>query len=186
MPDFRRWYTPGGTFFFTVVTHRRKPILTSEEAIARLRGAFADCRKDRPLTIDAIVILPDHFHLLMTLPDGDDDYSSRLGVIKAKFSASSSNKSVLSNVRNRRRESENWQRRFWEHEVKSEDEATALADYIHFNPVKHGHVRCPHEWPWSSFHQWVERKWLEPDWGCRCRTTPCVRDFRSIARIVGE
>jgi putative transposase len=186
MPDYRRWYTPGGTYFFTVVTHRRKAIFTTEEAVSRLRTAFSKCLRERPMTINAIVILPDHFHMLITLPDGDDDYSSRIGMIKAKFSAFCSNKSVMSPVRDRRHESENWQRRFWEHEVESEDEAFALADYVHYNPVKHGHAKCPHDWSWSSFHSWVNKNWVEPDWGCCCANSLRVRDFGSLARIVGE
>jgi len=186
MPDYRRWYRPGGTFFFTVVTYRRMPIFTCEDAVACLRSAFAECMNELPMTIDAIVILPDHFHLLMTLPDGDQDYSKRLGVIKAKFSSLRPPNATRTAVSIRRHESENWQPRFWEHEVRDEDEAAAFADYIHYNPVKHGLVKCPHDWRWSSFHRWVEKQWLEPDWGCCCRSAPTIRDFIRLAKFVGE
>jgi putative transposase len=184
--DYRRLYIPGGTYYFTVVTHRRKAIFTNEAVVADLRRAFRECLDERPMTIDAAVILPDHFHVLVTLPDGDSDYSSRIGVIKAAFTKSQPKRPVRSAVRRRRHEAENWQPRFWEHAVRNADEVAAIADYIHYNPVKHGHAKCPHAWPWSSFHRWVARKWIEPDWSCSCRRPIQPPDFTRIADVIRE
>jgi putative transposase len=61
-----------------------------------------------------------------------------------------------------------WQRRFLEHTVRDVDDFRRHVEYIHFNPVKHGHCRCPHDWKISSFARWVERGVYKPDWLCAC------------------
>ena len=77
MPEYRRWYVLGGTYFFTVVTHRRRPFLTHSMARQILHTAIREVRRDLPFTIDAFVLLPDHLHTLWTLPTGDADYPRR-------------------------------------------------------------------------------------------------------------
>jgi putative transposase len=85
MSDYRRWHVAGGMFFFTVVTYDRRPILTSDAARRFLRAAIETVRDDRPFTMFATVLLPDHWHLIMELPAGDDDYSTRMKRIKEEF-----------------------------------------------------------------------------------------------------
>ena len=85
MPFYRRIRREGGTFFLTLVTENRAPILADEEPRAFLRSAIERCRTLHPFTLDAIVLLPDHLHLLMTLPPGDDDYPRRLANLKTGF-----------------------------------------------------------------------------------------------------
>jgi putative transposase len=82
MPNYRRNYVPGGTYFFTLVTQDRQPILTSEVARRFLRHAIRAIRRKRPFTFLAIVVLPDHLHAVWTLPRGDSDYSLRWAQIK--------------------------------------------------------------------------------------------------------
>lgn len=80
-----------------------------------------------------------------------------------------------------------WQRRFWEHTVRNEDELAALCDYIHYNPVKHGYARCPHSWPHSSFHRFVRAKLYPQDWLCVCAGVRRIEpDFGVDDDIVGE
>ena len=86
MSDYRRWFVPGGTFFFTVVTYARRPILTSDDGRLFLRNAINSVRERHPFTLVANVLLPDHWHLVMQLPSGDDRYSLRMKQIKAEFS----------------------------------------------------------------------------------------------------
>ena len=62
-----------------------------------------------------------------------------------------------------------WQRRFWEHSVRDEEDFERHFDYIHYNPVKHGLAQCPFEWPYSTFRRWVAAGIYDRDWGCSQR-----------------
>ena len=161
MTNYRRIYQPGARYFFTVVTHLRQPLLI--EHIERLRAAFRLALTRYPYAIEGIVILPDHLHTLWRLPDGDSDFSTRWMVIKRKFSAglpaSAANPSMLA-----RREKGVWQRRFWEHCIQDEEDWRRHLDYIHYNPVKHGYVGQPWDWPHGSFRRMVAKGWYERDW----------------------
>lgn len=86
MSDYRRYFVAGGSFFFTVVTCRRRAIFGCEEARALLRACFDAERMRRAFRIDAIVLLPDHLHAIWSLPEGDADYAERWTKIKGAFS----------------------------------------------------------------------------------------------------
>ncbi len=120
-----------------------------------------------------MVVLPDHFHCVWSLPPGDDDYSIRWKRIKREFTIrwierGGSELPVAESGRVRG-ERGIWQRRFWEHQVKDELDLEHCCDYIHYNPVKHGYVTRPGDWPWSTFEKFVKAGHYEPDWG---RTLP--------------
>ncbi len=82
MSDYRRSNIAGGTYFFTVVTHERRPILTTEAVRAVLREAIQQARTTLPFQIEAWVLLPDHLHCIWTLPQGDANFSARWAIIK--------------------------------------------------------------------------------------------------------
>jgi len=135
-----------------------------------LREAINHTRERWPFNIDAWVLLPDHLHCIWTLPDGDTEYSVRWGMIKSGFSKRMNAHNAEPYVkrsasRQTRRESIYWQRRFWEHEIRSQRDYNAHMDYIHFNPVKHGHVSSPKEWQYCSFHRLVEEGVYYIEWG---------------------
>ena len=173
MPDYRRAYVPGGTFFLTIVTHGRVPILGSREGVARLRRALRRVMLERPFRVPAAVVLPDHVHFLWSLPRGDTDYSRRVGRMKVLFTRSvregRGSPAPVSDSRRKHRESDVWQRRFWEHVVDDEEDFERFLDYMHYNPVKHGLVTCPHQWPFSSFGKWVKSGLYPIEWGCSCQ-----------------
>jgi len=164
MANFRRNLVPGGTYFFTVnLADRRLCLLTDH--IEQLRSAFRYCRERHPFRIDAIVVLPEHLHAVLTLPAGDTDYSLRWRLIKASFSRSLPKCEGRAQSRVAKGERGIWQRRYWEHTVQDQRDYAHHLDYLHFNPVKHGHVKTVREWPYSSFHRFV-RAGLYPDnWG---------------------
>jgi putative transposase len=158
MPEYRRNYLAGGCFFFTVnLADRTSDLLLRE--INTLRLAIRATMQGQPFTIDAWVILPEHMHCLWTLPEGDSDYSRRWRAIKKDFSK------ALPGIANARGERDIWQKRFWEHTIRNERDYRAHMDYIHFNPVKHGHVQHPAGWPYSSFRKCVERGLYDASWG---------------------
>ena len=159
MSNYHRAYLPGGSYFFTVVTHDRTPIFTDETRVEVFRQALRKVMTARPFEIDAMVILPEHLHCIWRLPEGDTDYSSRWREIKK---AASRQIGAATNARNERMV---WQRRFWEHAIRDEDDWRKHVDYIHYIPVKHGLVSHPGEWPWSSLSRAVRKGWYEEAWG---------------------
>jgi len=124
----------------------------------------------RPFNIDAWVLLPDHLHCIWTLPDEHVDYSKIWGSIKSRFSKKMKgvihyDPAELSGSRLERRESGIWQRRFWEHLIRDQRDYNAHMDYIHFKPMKHGHVSSPKDWEYSSFHRLVKEGLYDVEWG---------------------
>lgn len=172
MSDSRRSYQPGGIFFFTIVTDNRRPLFALSDNIDRLRAAIRIVQDERPFDFIAGVTLPEHHHFIWTMPPNDADYSWRIGRMKAQFSRILNETGAASNPtrvsRRSRHESDVWQRRFWEHTIDGERDFENHFNYLHFNPVKHGLVACPHQWKASSFAHWVKRNVYEPDWCCAC------------------
>ena len=154
MTSYRRNYLDGGSYFFTVnLAERRSRLLTDN--IGLLRAAFRYTRTRHPFSVDAIVVLPDHLHAIWTLPPGDADYALRWRLIKTYFSRGLVAGERRSKSRIAKGERGIWQRRYWEHTLRDESDYACHADYIHINPVKHGHAQRVVDWPYSSFHRFV-------------------------------
>ncbi len=160
---YRRLYSLGGQYFLTLVLEDRKKFLLIEN-IKLLKSAFKTVKDKKPFKIDAIVVLPDHFHMIMTLPDNDTDYPQRISQIKSYFSRHLEKKETISKSRQHKRERGIWQRRFWEHYIRSEQDYEMHVNYIHYNPVKHGYVSRPNAWKYSSIHHYIRLGILPEDW----------------------
>jgi putative transposase len=102
-----------------------------------------------------------------TLPEGDADYAARWKAIKIAFAKSVPCTERRSAVRVAKGERGIWQRRYWEHTIRDEQDYAAHMDYLHFNPVKHGHAARVIDWPYSSFHRLVRMGVYVPDWAGR-------------------
>lgn len=188
MPHYRRCYVPGGTYFFTVVTEGRASILGDDLSRDLMRLAFRDCLKRwPPFRIDAMVMLRNHLHAIWVLPPGDVDYSKRWGAIKKHFTESwlalGGQEMLCSASRVRHRRRGVWQRSFWEHCLRDERDYARHFDYIHYNPVKHGLVSLPDDWPYSSFHRWVKLGVYDKHWGS---SVDGIFDFSDMVETVGE
>ncbi|RDH85579.1 MAG: transposase [endosymbiont of Escarpia spicata] len=172
--EYRRAFIPGGSFFFTLVTDKRRPIFHDEKNVGILRQAFRDVKAQRPFDIEAIVIMPDHLHCIWTLPSGDGDFSTRWRLIKTWFTKHC--RDALYAPPERARRQAIWQHRFWEHVLRDQNDFNRHVEYIHYNPVKHGYVSAARKWPYSSFHRYVDAGIYPVDWG------GCGMDFRGIGR----
>jgi len=150
---YRREYIAGGCYFFTVVTARRRRLLAHPEALSLLRDALRHVRRHHAFQIDAMVVLPDHLHCIWTLPRDDDDFSLRWQLIKRYYHKHTAAEKPC------------WQKRFWEHHILDDADYRNHVDYIHYNPVRHGYVLQPGQWPHSSFRRFVRRGFYTPDWG---------------------
>ena len=149
MSDYRRLFVPGGTYFFTLnLRDRRSDLLVKH--IDLLRESWKEVSKTRPFETLAAVILPDHMHMVISLPEDDADYPSRLRLLKSGFT-----RRLPDDAKSKGRKGERnvWQRRYWEHAIRDEADLEAHVNYVHYNPVKHGHVNEMDAWPYSTWHR---------------------------------
>ncbi len=152
---YRRLRIPGALWFFTLVTYQRRIIFDNECTIAKLMRAIKKVTVIKPCQIEAYVILPDHIHLIMSLPEADSDYSSRIRMIKTSFTKDYV-KGFKESPRNDKGEMRVWQSRFWEHWIRDDNDLERHLNYIHYNPVKHGYVELPDQWLNSFFQNYVK------------------------------
>ncbi|SLN14579.1 Transposase IS200 like protein [Roseovarius albus] len=163
MPNYRRLRHQGAAYFFTVTLANRNATLLVDQ-IADLRTAYAETIATMPVTCDAMVVLPDHLHAVWTLPRGDSDFSERWRKIKFRFSRRVGRRFPRSDSKHKKRECGIWQRRFWEHVIRDEEDFNRHVEYCWGNPVKHGMVTRAVDWPYSSIHRDIRRGAVDPEW----------------------
>jgi putative transposase len=155
--NYRRYYIPDSTVFIVAVTRNRTPYFSNERNVILFEEVLEKTKARFPFDLAASVILPDHCHLL-------------LRPIRCNFSqvVASFKKRFTDNFKGRNRISTNfsfWQGRFWDHVIRNDDDFKRHLDYIHYNPVRHGYVSRPEEWPHSSYMNWVRREVYTIGWG---------------------
>jgi putative transposase len=161
MVQYRRNLVKGGTYFFTVtLINRHSNTLTQH--IDLLRESVNVVQKHHPFEIIAWVVLPEHLHAVWQLPIDDYDYAGRWRAIKSHFVRSLKKRIPIT----MRADGSAllWQRRFWEHTIKNDDDLRRCVDYCYINPVKHGLVKAVADWPYSSFHCDVKRGIYPANW----------------------
>ena len=150
-------FIPNAYIFITIVAYKRKQILI--ENIEYLRESFKQTLQKYQFEIIAIVVNPDHIHMIIK-PDNISEYPKIIGTIKKSFTQISK----IDHTTKNNRESDVWQRRYWEHTIRDEKDLYKHIDYIHYNPVKHGIVKAPKEWEYSSFKKFVQMGLYEENW----------------------
>ncbi len=166
MPNYIRPKIDAATVFFTVALARREDDLLTRE-VSRLREAVAAVAHRRPFRMDAFVVLPDHLHAIWTLPEGDHDFSTRWKEIKASFSKMVGVRGARSPSKISKGEVGIWQRRFWDHHIRSEADYANHVQYCWGNPVKHGFVARAVDWPFSSIHRDIRLGHVGAEWSGR-------------------
>ena len=155
---YRRTRIEGATYFFTVVTYNRRPLFRDPGLVVILEEAINRIRDRHPFEIEAHVTLPEHLHALWALPEGDANYSTRWRLIKEAVTRACASQTD-------ERAGPIWQPRFWEHVIRDERDFVRHLDYIHLNPVHHGLVAKPSDWPYSTFLKWMARGVYDVEWG---------------------
>ena len=168
---YRRSKTEGASCFFTVNLADRR-LSTLVDHIDLLRASVRTVKERHPFIIEAVAIMPEHLHTIWTLPVGDNDFHGRWALIKAGFSRAWPKGETISESRLDKGERGIWQRRYWEHLIRDDEDFARHVDYIHFNPVKHGHAVSPVDWEYSSIHRFVEGGLLSADWGASLTEIP--------------
>ena len=159
MPNYRRYYIPGSLVFITCVTRNRRQYLKSDENVYLFFQTLNKVKEIYPFGLLAYIILPDHFHWIMRTEDASGNFSKPLQNIKWNFTY---------NYKHLHRIDHSisiWQRGFWDHIIRDEDDLENHFHYIHWNPIKHGYVDKPEDWPHSTFNFWVNKGFYEPGWG---------------------
>lgn len=169
MANYKRRIRPGSTYFFTVVTHKRKKFLTNDLARTILKDAFKQVQTELPFETLALCLMPDHIHCIWRMPPNEADFSKRWSKIKGLFTKQylkmGGTELPQSESRQKLRLRGIWQRRFWEHRIRDEDDMANHLHYIHFNPVKHGYVDHPNDWEWSTYKKYKRNgKYDDFDW----------------------
>lgn len=168
MSNYKRLFIQNTYVFLVITTNHRRPILIDN--IDFLREAFKHTKTIYNFEIFGCVILPDHMHLIIR-PENIEEYPKIIHAIKYSFSKKLQNGGIvispyeLSNSKLTKGDKGIWQRRYWEHTIKSDEDLYKHLDYIHYNPVKHGVVKSVKDWKYSSFFKFVEMKNYDLDWG---------------------
>ena len=154
----RRAYVDEGLYFITVVTRNRRRIFAADEEIERLRETIRRVKELHPFTMRGFVFLYDHSHLMIQV-GATTDISKVMHSIKRNYTL---NYKTALEVNGR---ISLWQPGFWDHVIRNERDYKNHLDYIHYNPVKHGYVSRPEDYPHSSYREYVRRGWYEIGWG---------------------
>ena len=160
---YRRSQVAGATYFFTLNLANRN-LSTLVDNIDALRESIRRVRTAHPFEIVAMVVLPEHLHTVWTLPPDDADFATRWALIKAGFSRRLPNNERISVSRKSKGECGVWQRGYWEHLIRDDDDLARHGDYVHYNPVKHGYVSGAADWPHSSIHRFIRDGIIPADW----------------------
>ena len=154
MSNYKRVFQDGYSYFITIVTHRREPILIDN--IEQLRYSFQLSKRKYTYNIDAIIILPDHIHMIIT-PKDANEYPKIISHIKRSFVYGlderyrNEAKMMLSHSSYHRKLSGIWQKRFYEHTIRNEKDWLEKMNYIQYNALKHELVKEWNQWKYSSF-----------------------------------
>ena len=163
MRNYIRDKTKGGCYFltFNLIDRKSQLLLTHMD---QFRIAYAKTVQRHRFHLDAIVVLPDHVHMMITLLEDSYNYAIVVASLKSQFSKQLHNTEIISLSRQAKRERGIWQRRFWEHRIRDDTDYRQHMDYIHYNPVKHGYVVNPQDWQYSTLHKLTEKGVYPSDW----------------------
>jgi putative transposase len=161
MPRFRRYYLSNSPIFITCVTHNRIPYLQGDENLRLFWEVLKNVQQIHPFHLQSYVIMPNHFHWIMELPENEVNFSTVMHSVKNNFTRLLKQKMGVPNPVSH----PVWQKRFWDHIIRDDDDFQMHFDYIHWNPVKHGYARKPEDWEQSSFRFWCEKGAYPAQWG---------------------
>lgn len=168
--NFRRYYIPGSAVFITQVVQDRELAFRDPYRLELLLEILHNVKELHPFLLLGYVFLFDHFHLIIQ-PTGESNFSDIMHSLKPNFTREYKNLLGIPASQTMKF----WQKRFWDHVIRNDRDFESHLHYIHFNPVKHGYVKDPRDWKYSSYLEWEERglypaafRWEEPtdiNWG---------------------
>ena len=166
--NFRRYYVPNAIVFITNVVHYREPLFANETYLNLFREVLRKTKELHPFNMVAYIFLPDHMHLMIR-PTGTSNFSKIMHSAKSYFTHIY--KKQIGFTGNMKV----WQKRFRDHIIRDEQDFEHHINYIHYNPVKHGYVSRPEDWPHSTFASWKAKGSYPDKWGWSLPDS--LRDF---------
>ncbi len=148
MTNYHRYYIPDAINFITLVTNGRRPYLKSDPDLSLFSDTLQKVQQIHPFILLAYVYLPDHLHLLMKVQHPNGNFSPIIQSLKWNFTLNYKKTHQLTGSVSL------WQRGFWDHVIRDEQDLKNHIDYIHWNPMKHGLVEDPATWKYSSYVSW--------------------------------
>jgi len=158
MPNFRRYYVPNAIYFIVAVTKGRRRVFADAACVDLLLDIMREVRQRKPFDLFAYSIIPDHVNLVLK-PAGEANISRIMLSIERSFTLRFKKLHGITHSLSL------WQPRFWDHIIRDEEDLRRYFDYTHYNPVKHGLVTRPEDYPHSSYRYWLEKGYYEPGWG---------------------
>jgi putative transposase len=149
-----RYFVTDRIFFITTITHGRQHNLMDK--FDELYDTITSISGEANEELVAWVLLPEHFHIILDTREAN--ISKVMKRMKLRFSYRYRREKGLYRAAI-------WQRRFWDHVIRDQEDLNRHIDYIHYNPVKHGYVTKPIEWEFSSFREYAAQGYCPPDWG---------------------
>ena len=168
--NIRRYYVPNTFIFITQVVHQRSPVFANDTYLNLLRAKMHAVKELHPFSMLAYVFLPDHFHFMIR-PTGASNFSQIMKSIKINFVYDYKQVLGINDTM------KFWQKRFWDHIIRDEEDFERRLDYTHYNPVKHGYATRPEDWPHSSFLYWKEKGVYPDRWGWSL--PDALKDFKA-------
>ena len=160
MPNYRRYYIPNSIYFITAVTNNRLPIFKDEENIKILFNTLNSVRDIKPFDLIGHCLLYNHLHLLLGIGEESKyNITDIMQSLKRNFTINYKKSHKITHGLNL------WQKRFWDHIIRDEDDFKKNLDYIHYHPVKHRLTLKPEEYKYSSFNRWMKNGFYEEGWG---------------------
>lgn len=161
MPRFRRYFLANHSIFITCVTNKRRPYLQGKDHLRLFWDVLRNVKEIHQFNLHSYVILPDHFHWIMELPENEVDFPSVMHSVKNNFTRLLKQQMGIPNSIS----DPVWHKRFWDHIIRNEKDFQQIFDYIHWNPIKHGYVEKPEDWAHSSFNLWLKKGIYPEKWG---------------------
>jgi putative transposase len=158
LPNIHRYYVPDAIVFITQVVAHRTPVFGDADHVRLLRDVLRQVKAFHPFAMLAYVFLPDHFHLLLR-PTATGNFSAIMHSLKRNFTQ------LYKECHGIAGPLQFWQKGFWDHVIRDEDDLARHLDYIHYNPARHGLAARPEDWPDSSYPVWQARNVYPPCWG---------------------
>lgn len=148
---------PEATYFITANVQDRQTLFAEDDNVALLRQTMREAKQFHPFQMRAYAFMPDHFHLLICLL-ALTNISKLLQSIKRNFTRNyKAARGIDGSLKL-------WQRSFYDHVIRNERDYLNHLHYIHYNPVKHGYVVRPEDYPHTSYREYLRRGWYEVGW----------------------